>query len=74
MLEQHNRGDPIGRSPTPVADSSDIARDRHVALLSPRARTAPRKMLVFLITDGQTDELHGFANPHEAHVKTSTIA
>jgi len=31
-------------------------------------------MLVFLITDGQTDELHGFANPHEAHVKTSTIA
>ena len=74
MLEQDNRGDPIGRSPAPVADSSDIARDRHVALLAPGTRPTPRKMLVFRITDGQTDELRAFANPHAAHVKTSTIA
>jgi hypothetical protein len=57
-----------------VADSSDIARDRHVALLGPGVRTTPRKMLVFRITDGQTDELRAFANPNEAQVKSSTIA
>jgi hypothetical protein len=31
-------------------------------------------MLVFGITDGQTNALRAFANPDEAHVKTSTIA
>jgi hypothetical protein len=38
-----------------VAHSFDIPRDHHVALLAPGTRTAPRKMLVFRITDGQTD-------------------
>ena len=57
-----------------MARSFDIARDRHVTLREPGARTTPRKMLVFRITDGQTDELRAFANPREARVKTSTIA
>jgi hypothetical protein len=73
MLEQDNRCDPIGRSPAPRRTASTSRRRSRRAAWA-RSPDGTQEDARLRLTDGQADELLAFANPDEAHIKTSTIA